>query len=96
MTHFADVHYYFLMRYQGERQVFAAVTCHKAISAPDFVIPLQLQYARLAELQGSGMCFIPAASFISRVIFIKNGRLPVIGNKMSMFVSPNLDHKHEL
>jgi hypothetical protein len=95
VVHFAEVQYYRLMRHQRMRLVFAAVKCHTALPPTEYVIPPALRHARLAKRDSSGICFIPATSFISRVLFINNSKLPEIRNEKCMFVSPDLDHRYE-
>jgi hypothetical protein len=101
-THYAAIQYYIYGKLpNGQTKVFALVKCHKGLSvktqahaALRGVYPA-LKHLRLADSQPSGLSIIPAASIISRVIFIKNQKLPLVDGKQPMYVSPDVDHRHE-
>ncbi len=101
VVHFADIQYYVYGEYQEHHFVFAYVKCHTAINicAHENAHIHQryrgLKHARLADSQASGLSIVPASSVISRVIFIRNQKLPLIAGVQPMFVSPDVDHKHE-
>lgn len=95
VIHYATIHYFLYLSYEGSNSLYALVTCHTAVAEED--VPVALKASRLAYVKGTRRCFIPATAIISHVLFIKNRSLPEVGllNKKPMFVSQDLDHTYD-
>lgn len=97
---FAEVQYYLYCEYDDMKWCIAGVKTHRALTAADYLIPDRLKWARLADKHGSGLCFIHAASIISRVIFLTGQvekLIPIYGEERvkPIFISTNVDHRYE-
>jgi hypothetical protein len=97
---FAEVQYYLYCEYNGHKWCIAGVKTHQSLTTADYLIPDRLRWARLADKCASGLCFIHAASLISRVMFMigqVEKLIPIYGEERvkPMFISSNVDHRYE-